>query len=82
MGHAGGKPWWRQTAAATAANTASEPLTGGPEAGSISTSIAGVSIARGTPNERIVRSWTSPAASTASPSDVTQPMAMWAAPMA
>ena len=33
MGQSGGKPWWRQTAAATAANTASEPLTGGPGVG-------------------------------------------------
>ena len=38
-----------------------------------STSIGGMSTARRTPNERIVRSCTSPSASTASPSLVTQP---------
>ena len=37
---------------------------------------------RKTPNERMVRSWTSPSSSTVSASDVTQPRAMWAAPMA
>ena len=48
-----------QAAAATAANTASEPFTGGPVAGArSSTSTGGMSTARRMPNERIVRSWT------------------------
>ena len=49
----------------------------------IVTSIGGVSDARSTPNDRIVRSCTSPVSgSTASDSDVTQPSAMCAAPIA
>src|SRR5690348_14343617 len=46
VGHEAGCPWERQIAAATAANTASEPLTGGPADGSIVTSTRGMSTAR------------------------------------
>ena len=55
-GHASGWPAPRHAAAATAANTASEPFTGSPSSGSIVTSILGMSTARRMPNERIVRS--------------------------
>ncbi len=93
VGQAPGVPWASQVAAATAANTASDPLTGsrGPPASpapgtspgaTTVTSIGGVSVARRTPKLRMVRSCTSPAASTASPSLVTHPRAMWAAPTA
>ena len=44
--------------------------------------IAGVSMARGTPNDRMVRSCTTPSPSTDSASEVTHPKAMWAAPIA
>src|SRR5918994_159754 len=80
VGQAGGRPWASQAAAATAANTASEPFTGEPSLASISTPIGGVSTARSTPKLRIVRSWTSPRSSTASPSLQTHPTAMCAAP--
>jgi hypothetical protein len=59
-GHASAQPDRAQAAVATAANTASLPFTGSPSSGSISTSIRGVSTARSTPNERIVRSCGSP----------------------
>ena len=69
-----------QAAAATAANTASPPRTGAAPLGVISTSIGGVSTARRTPKDRMVRSWTVPPASTAMPSLLTHASAMWAAP--
>src|SRR5579884_51723 len=81
VGHAGGSPWAIQVAAATAANTASLPFTGGAVDGSTTTSMGGVSTARRMPNERMVRSWTSPRSSTAMASLQTQPSAMWVAPM-
>src|SRR5581483_6357368 len=81
VGHSGGRPSASQAAAATAAKTASEPLTGGPSSGSIVTSTGGMSTARRMPNDRMVRSWGTPSSSTAMPSDRTHPSAMWAAPM-
>ena len=55
----------------------------GASSSRIVTEMGGVSDGRNTPTERIVRSWISPvSASTASPSLVTQPNAMCAAPMA
>jgi len=93
LGQADGKPSWRQTAAATAANTASLPLTEVksccPERfvtdESISITISGVSTARSTPNDRMVRSTgvnvPSELAVTAIPSLRTHPIAMCAAPM-
>ena len=56
---------------------------GGPASSTISTSIGGVSCARMTPNERMVRSCTSPVSgSTVEPSVSTHPSAMCAAPIA
>ena len=71
-------------AAATAANTASDDrASGGPGSSTIVTSIGGVSFARMIPNERMVRSCTSPVSgSTARPSVSTHPSAMCAAPIA
>ena len=48
---------------------------------STSTEIGGVSTARSTPKERIVRSWTTPSPSTVMDSDVTHDAAWCAAPM-
>ena len=76
VGHIGGKPWWAQTAAAVAANTASEIATAGPCPSSITTSIGGVSTARSIPKLRIVKSSGLPASSTAIDSLVTQPAAI------
>ena len=60
VGHAGGRPWCRHTAAATDANTASLPATAGPSSRPDVTTTGGMSAARRMPNERIVRSSTSP----------------------
>ena len=82
VGHAVGVPSASHTAAATAAITASEPLTAGRSSASTSISIVGVSTARTTPKDRMVRSWISPVSgSTAIDSLRTSPSPMCAAPV-
>ena len=76
-----GQPSAIQAAAATAANTASEPLTGGPSSRLDATSTGGMSAARRMPKRPDRQVEGRPSASTARPSVRTQPSAMWAAPM-
>ncbi len=62
VGQRGGSPSASQRAAATAANTASEPLTGGRSPSAPTTTVTGgMSRAGRIPNDRMVRSWTTPA---------------------
>jgi len=68
-------------AAATAAKTKSLPLAGTSSDSTMSTFTSGMSDAFRMPNERTVRSCTSPSSSTASASERTRLVAMCAAPM-
>jgi hypothetical protein len=81
VGRSRGQPCRRHSATAVATNTASATATAGPAASATSTSTCGISADRRTPNDRTVRSWTSPSSDTASPSEHTQPSAAWTAPM-
>ncbi len=80
VGQSGGQPWAIHTAAATAANTASDPLTGGPSSASIVT-VDGRGLDRPQHPERPDGQVLGPpSSSTAMASLHTQPIAMWAAP--